>query len=165
MKRLRVHNTVMTYHDACTSGTSRVLSVAPLKMEAIIPAHVDYEWLFVIKFLNTQSMAPIEIHRQLCQVYVHTRNDGQHISCRSSLGRCLIIFHPMARTSRPVIFIFSYTSRNSCPISVSVFIMTERRRWVPQWFQSQAAEFFDTEYKNCSHRMKIPQFRRWTSWK
>ena len=67
----------------------------------------------VIKFLNTQSIPPFEIHRQLCQVYGHTRLDSQHISCRSSVGR-FVIFHPIARTSRPVIFIFSYTSRNSC---------------------------------------------------
>ena len=41
-------------------------------------------------------------------------------------------YHPIARTSHPVISIFSYTSRNSCPVSVSVFIMAERRRWVSQ---------------------------------
>ena len=47
----------------------------------------------------------------------HTRIDGQHISCRSSAGRYLII-HPIARTSRPVISIFCYASRNSCPVRV-----------------------------------------------
>ena len=55
----------------------------------------------MIKFLNAQSVAPIKIHRQLCQVYSYTRLDGQHISCRSPTGRCLIIIHPIARTSRP----------------------------------------------------------------
>ena len=36
--------------------------------------------------------------------------EGQHISCRSSAGRCLII-HPVARTSSPVISIIYYTSK------------------------------------------------------
>ena len=56
------------------------------------------------------------------RVYGHTQLDGQHISCRNSAGRCSII-HPIARTSRPVISIFSYTSRNSCSVSVRVFRM------------------------------------------
>ena len=50
---------------ACTSGTSRVLTVASLqqlKMEALIPAPADCEVRSVIKFLNVQSIAPIEIH-------------------------------------------------------------------------------------------------------
>ena len=41
-----------------------------------------------------------------------TRIDGQHISCRSSARRYLIIL-PIARTSRPAISIFSYTWSNS----------------------------------------------------
>jgi hypothetical protein len=34
-------------------------------MEAVIPAPAEYEVWAVIKFLNAQSIAPIEIHRQL----------------------------------------------------------------------------------------------------
>ena len=139
----------MTSHDAYTSGTFRVLTVASLqrlKMEALIPASADCEVRSVIKFLNVQSIAPIEIHHQLCQVYGHTRLDSQHISCRSSAGRCLIIIHPITRTSRPVIFIFCYTSKNSCPVSVRVFRMTggdvchsgSNRRW-------QTSMTYDTE--------------------
>ena len=70
MKRLRVCDRVMTPHDICTSGTSRVLTVTPLqqlKMEALIPAPADSEVRSMIKFLNAESIAPIEIHRQLCQ--------------------------------------------------------------------------------------------------
>ena len=114
----------MTLQDACTSGTSRILTVASLqrlKMEALIPAPANCEVRSVIKFLNAQRLEPIEIHCQLCQVYGHTWLDGQHISCRSSAGRCLIIINPIARTSRPVSLIFSYTSINSCAVSVSVF--------------------------------------------
>ena len=131
MKRLPVHDRVMMSHDACTSGTSRVLTVAllhRLKMEAFMPTPTDYEVRSVIKFLNAQSIAPIEIHRLLCQIYGHIQINGQHISCRSSAGRCSIIVHPIARTSRLVISIFSYPSRNSCPVSVRVFRITERRR-------------------------------------
>ena len=120
-------------------------------MEALFPAPSEYEVRSVIKFLNAQSIASIEIHRQ--HVYGHTRLNGQHISCRSSARRCLIIYRFIARTSRPVISIFSYTSRNSCPVNISVFIMTERRRWVPHWFQSQAVDFYDTGYKRWSHGM------------
>ena len=92
----------MTSHYACTSGTSRVITVVSLqrlKMEVLIPVTADCEVRSVIKFLNAQSIAPIKIHRQLCQVFGHTRLDGQHISCKSSAGRCLII-HSIARTSR-----------------------------------------------------------------
>ena len=47
-------------------------------MEAVIPATVECEMRSMITFLNAQSIAPVEIHRQLCQVYGHTRLDGQH---------------------------------------------------------------------------------------
>ena len=164
MKRLRVRDRVMSSHYACIRGTTLVVTVAPLqrlKMEALIPVPADCKVRSVIKFLNTQSTAPIEIHRQLCQVYGHTRLNGLHI-CRSSAGRCLIIIHPIARTSHPVISIFSYTSRNSCPVSLSVFRMTERWRWVSQWFQFMMEEFCNTGYKRWSHGMtndSIPEVK------
>ena len=124
----KTHSTIL---DASTSGTSRVLTVASLqrlKMEGLIPAPAGCEVWSVIKFLNSESIAPIEIHRQLWQIFGHTRLDGQHISCRSSVWRRLIIIHPIARTSRPVISIFSYIPRNSYPVSVSFSRMTNRRR-------------------------------------
>ena len=63
------------------------------------------------------------------------------------------LHHPIARTSRPVISIFPYTSRNSRPVSVSIFRKTNRRRLVSQWFHSQAADFYDTGYKSWSRIM------------
>ena len=66
-------------------------------MEALIPAPADCEEPSMIKFLKAQSIPPIKINRQLCQVYGDTRLDGQHISSRSSAGRCLIIIHPLDR--------------------------------------------------------------------
>ena len=116
--------------DACTSGTSRVLTVVSLqrlKMEALIPPPADREVRPVIKFLNAQSIAPIEIHRQQCQVYRHTRLDGQHITCRSSAVRCLINNHPPYNPDlASVNSSFYYKSRNSCPVTVGVFRMQER---------------------------------------
>ncbi|GFW85587.1 HTH_48 domain-containing protein [Trichonephila clavipes] len=38
-------------------------------MEALIPSPAACEVRSMIKFLNAQGIAPIEIHRQLCQVY------------------------------------------------------------------------------------------------
>ena len=71
MKRLRVRDRVMTSHDTCTSGTSRAPTAASLQglnMEALIPVPAECEIRSVMKFLNAQSIAPIQIHRQLCQV-------------------------------------------------------------------------------------------------
>ena len=62
----------MKLHEACTTGTSLGLTVASLqrlKMQALISAPADCEVRSVMKFLNAQSIALIEIHRQLCQVY------------------------------------------------------------------------------------------------
>ena len=126
---IRVHDRVMTLHDACTSGTSRVLTEASfqrLKIEALIPAPADYKLLSVIKFLNAQSIELIEFHHQLCRIYAHTRLDGQHISCRNSIGRCLIIIRSIARTSRPFISIFFLTSQKIPAQSASAF--SERQR-------------------------------------
>ena len=144
MKRLHVRDKVMTSHDACTSRTSPVLiveSLQRLKVEALIPTPADGEVRSVITFLNAQSIAPNVIHRQLCQVYEHTRLGGQEISCRSSAGRCLIIILPMVRTSRPVIF------HNF--LHLKKFLSGQRQRFqndreaemsVTDWCQSPAAD-------------------------
>ena len=139
MKRLRVCDRVMTSHGACTNGISRVFTVASvqrLEMEALIPAPADCEVRSVIKFLNAQSIAAIEIRQLSLSMATH----GSTVNTSPAgvrLGGCLIIIHPIARTSRPVTSIFSYTSRNFC--AVSVFRLTERRKRVSQWLQSQAA--------------------------
>ncbi|KAJ4443640.1 hypothetical protein ANN_05314 [Periplaneta americana] len=89
-KRLRVRDRVMSWHGTCTSGTSRVLSVASLhwlKMDAPIPAPAECEVWSIIKFLNAQGIAPIEIDRQLCQVYGPDIMSKQMVRCstRSSV--------------------------------------------------------------------------------
>ena len=99
VKRLRVHDRVMTSHT-CNSGTSRVLTVEfsqRLKMEAVIPAPSDSEVRSMIVFECTEHSAD-RSSLSLCQIYGHTRLDGQHISCWSSSGRCLLIIYPIART-------------------------------------------------------------------
>ena len=140
-------------HNACTSGTFRVLTVASLqrlKVKALTPTR--RLWSVVCdKVSECTDHSADQNSSSVCQVYGHTWLDGQHISCRSLAGRCLII-HPTSRTSRPVISIFSYTSRNSYPVSVRIFIMT-MRRWMSRWFQSQAANFLDTGYKSWSDDM------------
>ena len=60
MKRLRVRGRLKTSHDACTSGTSRVLTVASLqrlKMDVLIPASADCDMRSVIVFDCTEHSA------------------------------------------------------------------------------------------------------------
>ena len=93
-----------------------------------------------------------------------TRFDGPLISCRSSAGRYLIIL-PIARTSRPVISIFSYTSRNSCPVSISVFRMTMRRRWVSHCDSNSRRLLGHRDAKVGPAVWQVSHFRRWIYWK
>ena len=117
-------------------------------MEALIPAPADCEVRYMIKFLNAQSIAPIEIHRQLCQIYGHTQLGGQHISCRNSVGRCLIIIHPDFAPSDFHIFLhlkkFLFGQRqrlqNAREAEISVTM-----------FQSQSTDLYDTGYNSWSH--------------
>ena len=109
-------------------------------------------WRFSLSFFSTVRQMSGNwghIHPQLC----HTWLNGQHISWRSSIGRCLIIIHRIVQTPCPVISIFSNTSRNSCLVSISILRMTERWTWVSQWFQSQVADLYITGYKSWSHGM------------
>ena len=136
VKRLRVRDRVVMSHDACTSGTSRVLTVASLqrlKMAALIPALADSEVQSVIKFLNTQSIAPIEIHLQLCQVYTVDLTSWASRWCVAGADNMCMMMSAVrgrpslrqpcgacAGSSRPVISITSHTSKNSCPVSAIV---------------------------------------------
>ena len=145
-------------YDVSISWTSRVLTVASLQrleIEAFIPAPGDCQVQSMIKFLKAQSIVPIEIHRQPCEVYgqwPHTARQSTHLLQEFTweVFNRLVAYSPELT---PGDFHFFYTSRNSCPVKDSVFRMTERRRWVSEWFQSQAAEFYDTGYKSWSHGM------------
>jgi histone-lysine N-methyltransferase SETMAR len=73
-------------------------------MEALIPAPADCEVRSVIKFLNAQSIAPIEIRRQLCRVYGPNVMSKQMVRrwCRQfSAGRQSV--HDEKRSGRPSI--------------------------------------------------------------
>ena len=123
-----------------------------LKMEALIPASADCEVQSVIKPFRTSRAVCLIPVLFCCMIQLgHTRLDGQHISCRSSAGRFLVIL-PIAWTSHPAISIFSYTSRNSCLVSVSVFRITERRRLVSHSCSNYRQQTSTTQgYKNWSH--------------
>ena len=165
----------MTSHDACTSRTSQVLTVAPLqrlKMEALIPAPGDCVVLSVIKLLNVQSIAPIEIVscansnfplfsrsllpkfvRKLCAKWAPKQLAPEHkAKCK---GSALTI----------VVLLFLHIKK-SFSANVSVLRMTERRRWLSHSgsFQFHAAEFYDTRVQSWSHDI-MSQLRRWISWK
>ncbi|KAJ4449970.1 hypothetical protein ANN_01377 [Periplaneta americana] len=72
------------------------------EMEALIPSPAACEVRSVIKFFNAQSIAPIEIHRQLCQVYGPNIMSKQMVRrwCRQfSKGRQSV--HDEERSGRP----------------------------------------------------------------
>ena len=125
-----------------------------MKLEVLIPTPADCEVRSEIKFLNAQNIATIEILRQLYHVYAANVMSKQMVSrwCRQfTAGRQL---HDEEHSGRPYIItddlmelmisIFSYTSRNSCPVA-SAFSKCQRSGDdCHTEFQSQAADFYDT---------------------
>ncbi|GFS65268.1 HTH_48 domain-containing protein [Trichonephila clavipes] len=76
--------------------------VAVVRMKTLIPPPTTCEVLSVMKFLNAQSIAPIEIHHQLCQVYGPSIMNKQMVRrwCgQSSVGRQSV--HDEERSWRP----------------------------------------------------------------
>ena len=129
MKRLRVRDRVITSHDVCTSETSLVLIVASLqrlKMEWRLlfnhPPTVEVRSVIEV-FECTEHCADRNSSSAVPGLWPHTARRSTHLL--QEFGRkYLIIIHPIARTSRPVISIYSYTLRNFCLVSASVFGMT-----------------------------------------
>ena len=91
----------MTSHDACTSGIPEFSQQQRC---------IGWRWRLLFQHppavkcglgyvFECREHSADEIHRQLWQVYGPTRLGGLHISCRSSAGKCLIIIHPIVRTS------------------------------------------------------------------
>ena len=135
MKQLHIHDRVLTLHGACTNGTSRVLTVAllqRLKMEAFILAPANCEVWSVIKILNAESIAPIKFLVSCASSHFpqncHRAPVVQEIVCQ--VGATATDTRTQSKAHWQLWFIFSYTSRNYCPINVSVCIRTEGRRWV-----------------------------------
>ncbi|KAJ4445410.1 hypothetical protein ANN_07215 [Periplaneta americana] len=105
---VRVRESLVTWQSNAPGGTSRLLAAVAsllwLKMAALIPSHADCEIRSVIKFLNVQSIAPIEIHRQLCEVYGPDVLSKQMVRrwCRQFTGGRQNV-HDEARSGRPSI--------------------------------------------------------------
>ncbi|KAJ4432082.1 hypothetical protein ANN_20696 [Periplaneta americana] len=91
--------------EYCEDIKSRLVPVAWQQwseMEALIPSPAACKVRSVIKFFNAQSIAPIEIHRQLCQVYGPNIMNKQMVRrwCRQfSEGRQSV--HDEERNGRP----------------------------------------------------------------
>ena len=164
----------MTSHDTCSGGTSRVLtgaSLQRLKLEAHIPAPADSEVRSVIKFwvqkaqcrskfiASTASSHFSQISRSLMRKIVMEHLLFRKL-CPRWLPKQLTSEHKAKRMNLEMTMwsIFFYTLRNSC--TASVFIISERRRWVSQWFQCRVADFYDAGIQKL-----IPRFRRLICWK
>ena len=137
---------------ACTSRVLTVTLLQWLKMGALIPAPADCEVQSMIKFLNAQSIAPIKISLQLCHVYAHIRLDSQHISCRSSARRCLIIIHPTARPGAQ--WFTSFLIPHEILVqSVTAFLEWKRGRGECHSGYNPRRQSSTTGYKNWPHAM------------
>ena len=133
----------MTLHDACTSATSRILTVASLQrlaMEALIPAPVDCEVRSMIRFLNAKTIASC------------TRSMDTQAS-RST--------HILQEFSRDVLNHDPPYSPDLVPsdfhlfLQLRKFLSGQRQRFQndrPRWV-SQVADFYDAGYKSWSHCM------------
>ena len=152
MKRLCVHDRVMTSHDACTRGTSWFLKVASLQglnLHAVIPAPADCDQVFERK----ERSADRKSSSALPGLWPHTALRSTH-SCRSSAGKVLNHSPPYSPDLAPSDFhLFLHLTK---------FLFGQRQRFqndreaemsVTQWFQSQAADFYNTGYKRWSHGM------------
>ena len=133
---------VMTSHDACASGTSRVLTVivatvedggsysssrrlwnavfdkifectehnADRNLSTVVPAVIP-------RFLFHKIVTEYLLFRKLCIRWVPKQLAPEHKAKRMESPLTIMCF------------IISYTSRNSYPATVSIFRITEGRRW------------------------------------
>ncbi|KAJ4438533.1 hypothetical protein ANN_14478 [Periplaneta americana] len=107
--KVKIEFTVRKIYDVsiiCQPDRSRLVSVAWQQwseMEALIPSPAACEVRSVIKFFNAQSIAPIDIHRQLCQVY------GPNIMSKQMVGaENLTPEHKMQRLGAALTFLQRY---------------------------------------------------------
>ncbi|GFT26807.1 HTH_48 domain-containing protein [Trichonephila clavipes] len=72
------------------------------EIKALIPSPAVCEVQSVIKFLNAQSVEPVEIHRELCQVYGPNIMSKQMVCrwCRQFSEGCRSV-HDEKRSVRP----------------------------------------------------------------
>ncbi|KAJ4448973.1 hypothetical protein ANN_00365 [Periplaneta americana] len=97
-----MHHSAMSYPRPDRSRLVPVAWQQWSEMEALIPSPAACEVWSVVKFFNAQSIAPIEIHQQLCQVYRPNIMSKQMVRrwCRQfSEGRQSV--HDEERSGRP----------------------------------------------------------------
>ncbi|KAJ4440405.1 hypothetical protein ANN_08546 [Periplaneta americana] len=107
------------------------------EMEALIPSPAACEVRSVIKFFNAQSIAPIEIHRQLCQVYGPDIMSKQMVRrwCRQfSEGRQSV--HDEERSGRPSLINDRVELVRQCIMENRRFTITELSSHFPQIWRS-----------------------------
>ncbi|KAJ4427740.1 hypothetical protein ANN_25393 [Periplaneta americana] len=120
----------------CQPDRSRLVPVAWQQwseMEALIPSPAACEVRSVIKFFNAQSIAPIEIHRQLCQVY------GPNIMSKQMVRRWCMQFtegrqivHDEERSGRPSLINDRVELVRQCIMENRRFTITELSSHFPQ---------------------------------
>ena len=165
---MRVRDIEMTSHDACTCRTRRILTVASLqrlKEEAFIPTPVDCEVRSLIKFFEcTEHNADRNSSSAVADLWPHMVRRSTHLLQEFSWE---VFNHPLYSpdlTSSD--FYLFYTSRNSWPVSVSVFRTTKTRRWMSHSGSNPRCHTFTTYDTKFGPKVsQICQFGRWVCWK
>ena len=150
----------MTSHDACTSGTSRVLTVASLqqlKMEALIPAPANCELRSTIKIFNAQSIGTDTRPQSKAPRVSIDISAADHDDCNDFQDRIITV------DVTCVAHITPETKQQSMHWRyIGSLCKTKcwRRKWCAQysgtcWFQFQVANFYDIEIQKL-----VPQYKK-----
>ena len=161
MNRLLVRGRVMRSHDGCTSWTSRILTVASLQRfedgGSYSTARRLWNVVCFTLFECTEHSADRNSSSAVPDLCPHTARRSTHLL--QEFGWEVFNHPPYSRTSRPVISIFSYNSRNSSSVSVRGFTMTGGDQLL-QWLEFQVADFYDTDTKCGPTVWQMSQLRR-----
>ena len=145
----------MTSHDACTSGTSRVLTIASLqrlKKEALIPAPADCESAVYDKvFEYTKHSADRNSWSAVLDLWPHTARRSTTLLQEYSWE--VFNHHPPYRSNLATSYFHLFLHLKKLLAGQHQRFQNDRRRWVSQWLQSQAANFYHTACKSWSHGM------------
>ena len=138
----------MTSHDACTSRTSRVLTVASLKrlkLEALIPAPADCEVRSVIKFLNAEHSAYRNSSLAVPGLWPHTARRSTHL---------LQEFGWQVYNHQPSYSPDLAHSDFHLSLHLKKFLYGQRQRFQNgRKAEMSVTDFYDTEYRSWSHSM------------
>ena len=163
------------YVIECTSVTSQVLTVASLqrlKLGDLIPAPADCEVRCVIKVLNAQSLAPIEIHLHLCQQsfpadfpFLVAQNCHGSTCCSENCvpGGCRGNWHQNTKQSYDWRLIFElnlFIIRGAACCSSNYFL------WCMESTLADVVHLFYTSRNSCLvsiNNFRMTERRRWVS--